>query len=331
MSDLRAAFRHRPKSHVSMWRRSLRAPEGWRVVDFRGPGHMGRSLPALGTRQMELLRLVLDSKNIPYIVTGHGSQTRAFVPAMFEDVARSELSALESEKTPPPPPVPLRRNAHWSMLVMLFLVFWYGLCMGWWPLPFEHLPDPEYWVRCGKLNVTEVRAGEWWRTATALTLHADTLHLFSNVIFGTPFLILLAQRLGLGLTLASTLAAGMLGNAMNVCYRDPGYSSLGFSTAMFGMVGLLCADIVVRSPAHMRGFRRLALPVAAALAFLAMLGAEGKNVDYSAHIFGLLSGFLIGLAVSFALRHHNALPRPLEFALGCAAPLVLLLCWDLAL
>ena len=243
-----------------MWRRSLRAPEGWRVVDFRGPGHMGRSLPALGTRQMELLRLVLDSKNIPYIVTGHGSQTRAFVPAMFEDVARSELAALESEKTPPPPPVPLRRNAHWSMLVMLFLVFWYGLYMGWWPLPFEHLPDPEYWVRCGKLNVTEVRAGEWWRTATALTLHADTLHLFSNVIFGTPFLILLAQRLGLGLTLASTLAAGMLGNAMNVCYRDPGYSSLGFSTAMFGMVGLLCADIVVRSPAHMRGFRRLALP-----------------------------------------------------------------------
>ena len=96
-----------------MWRRSLRAPEGWRVVDFRGPGHMGRSLPALGTRQMELLRLVLDSKNIPYIVTGHGSQTRAFVPAMFEDVARSELPALESEKTPPPPPVPLRRNAHW--------------------------------------------------------------------------------------------------------------------------------------------------------------------------------------------------------------------------
>ena len=314
-----------------MWRRSLRAPEGWRVVDFRGPGHMGRSLPALGTRQMELLRLVLDSKNIPYIVTGHGSQTRAFVPAMFEDVARSELAALESEKTPPPPPVPLRRNAHWSMLVMLFLVFWYGLYMGWWPLPFEHLPDPEYWVRCGKLNVTEVRAGEWWRTATALTLHADTLHLFSNVIFGTPFLILLAQRLGLGLTLASTLAAGMLGNAMNVCYRDPGYSSLGFSTAMFGMVGLLCADIVVRSPAHMRGFRRLALPVAAALAFLAMLGAEGKNVECSAHIFGLLCAFLIGLAVSFALWHHNALPRPLELALGCAAPLVLLLCWDLAL
>ncbi len=329
MNDISAAFRHRPKSHIGLWRRSLRVPEGWRVVDFRGPGHMGRALPALGTRQMELLRLVLDSRDIPYIITGHGSQTRAFVPAMFEDVARAELSAVAEEKKPDLRPVPQRRNAHWAMLVMLFLIFWYGLCMGWWPLPFEHLPDPEYWVRCGKLNVTEVRNGEWWRTATALTLHADTLHLFSNVVFGSPFLILLARRIGLGLTLFATLASGMLGNAMNVLYRDPGYSSLGFSTAMFGMVGLLCADIVVRS--HLQGFRRLVLPVAAGLAFLAMLGAEGRNVDYSAHIFGLVSGFIIGLAVSFALRHHDGLPRPLEIALGCAAPLILLLCWDLAL
>ncbi len=329
MNDISAAFRHRPKSYVSMWHRSARVPANWRVVDFRGPGHMGRSLPSLGTRQMELLRLVLDSRDIPYIITGHGSQMRAFVPAMFEDVARSELAAVASEKKTVPHSVPQRHNAHWAMLVMLFLVFWYGLTMGWWPLPFEHIPDPEYWVRCGKLNVTEVRNGEWWRTATALTLHADTLHLFSNVIFGSPFLILLARRIGLGLTLSATLASGMLGNAMNVIYRDPGYSSLGFSTAMFGMVGLLCADIVVRS--HLQGFRRLALPVAAGLAFLAMLGAEGKNVDYSAHIFGLVSGFLIGLAVSFALRHHDGLPRPLEFALGCSAPLILLLCWDLAL
>ncbi len=329
MNDIRAAFRHRPQSRISMWRRPAQVPAGWRIVDFRGPGHMGRELPAPGTRQMELLRLVLDSGNIPYMITGHGSQTRAFVPAMFEDVARSELAAVASEKKPAPRPVPLRHNAHWAMLVMLFLVFWYGLYQGWWPLPFEHLPDPEYWVRCGKLNVTEVRAGEWWRTVTALTLHADTLHLFSNVLFGTPFLILLAQRIGLGLTLSATLVAGMLGNALNVFYRDPGYSSLGFSTAMFGIVGLLCADVVVRSP--MRGFRRLILPVSAGMAFLAMLGTEGKNVDYAAHVFGLLSGFIVGLAVSFALRHHDGLPRTLEFALGCAAPLFLLLCWHLAL
>ena len=67
------------------------------------------------------------------------------------------------------------------------------------------------------------------------------------------------------------------------------------------------------------------------MAFLAMLGTEGKNVDYAAHVFGLLSGFIVGLAVSLALRHHDGLPRTLECALGCAAPLFLLLCWHLAL
>lgn len=328
MTDFRAPFRHRPKRRIAMWRRSARVPETWRVVDFHGPEYMGRQLPAPGTRQMELLRLVLDSRDIPYIITGHGSQMRAFVPAMFETLARTELADVASEKTPPPQAVEPRHNAHWAMLVMLFLIFWHGLTMGWWPLPLEHVPDPDYWRMCGRLDVSAVRAGEWWRTATALTLHADSLHLFSNVLFGTPFLLLLARRLGLGLTVAATLVSGMLGNAMNVLYRDPGYASLGFSTAMFAMVGLLCADIVVRTP--VRGFRRLVLPVAASMAFLAMLGSEGQNTDYAAHIFGLLSGFLVGPAVSFAVR-HDGISRSLECLLGCAAPLFLLLCWKLAL
>ena len=323
-----AYLRHRPRLRVPMARRSLRVPECWRVLDFSGPGHSGRALPAPGTRQMELMRLILDSKGIPYVIVGHGSQCRAFVPPLFEDIARAELADVASEKTPPPPKlVPLRRNAHWAMLVPLFLIFWHGLRMGWWPLPFEHIPDPEWWVQAGKLNVSLVRAGEWWRTATALTLHADSLHLFSNVIFGAPFIMLLAQRLGLGTMMFATVLAGMLGNFANALYRDPGYASLGFSTAMFSVVGLLCADIVIRT--HLRGLRRLLLPVAAGVGFLALLGAEGENIDYAAHIFGLGAGFLVGLAVSALVRHDNALPRPLELALGFAAPLILLLCWGI--
>ena len=328
MSGIRAPFRHRPKLRVPMARRPVRVPEGWRVVDFAGPEHMGRQMPFPGTRQMELLRLVLDSADIPYVITGHGSQCRAFVPAMFEAAARTELAAVAAEKAPEPPkPVPVRRNAHWAMLLPLFLIFWHGVRMGWWPLPFEHIPDAEYWIQQGKLNVDLVRAGEWWRTATALSLHADSLHLFSNVVFGMPFLILLSRRIGLGLTLAGTLAAGMLGNAMNVCYRDPGYASLGFSTGMFAMVGMLCADIAVRS--HLRGLRRLALPVAAGVAFLALLGTEGHNIDYAAHIFGLLAGFLVGLAASLTLRHDGG-RRTMETVLGAAAPFFLLFCWHLA-
>ena len=327
---VRSSFRHRPKTRVPMARRSLRVPTCWRVVDFSGPGHIGRSLPALGTRQMELLRLILDSKDIPYRIVGHGSQCRAFVPPLFEGIARAELAAVAEEKTPQPPrPVPVRHNAHWAMLLPLFLIFWHGLRMGWWPTPLEHLPDPDYWAEVGKLDISKVRLGEWWRTVTALSLHVDSQHLFSNVIFGSPFIILLARRIGFGLMLAATVFAGMLGNLANAFYRDPGYASLGFSTAMFSVVGLLCADLMVRPQTH--GVKRFLLPLAAGIGFLALLGAEGKHVDYAAHIFGLGSGFIVGLAVSALVRHDDSLPRPLEWALGLAAPLFLLLCWGIAL
>ncbi len=313
-----------------MARRSERVPAGWRVVDFSGVDRMGRSIPALSTRQMELLRLVLNSRDIPHMVVGHGSQCRAFVPALFESIARAELADVAAEKPPvTAKPVSLRRNAHWAMLVPLFLIFWHGLYMGWWSLPLEHIPEPEYWIQAGKLNVSQVRAGEWWRAATALTLHADSLHLFSNVIFGAPFIILLAQRLGFGLMLAATVLSGMLGNFANVLYRDPGFASLGFSTAMFSVVGLLCADMVIRSST--KGLRRMLVPAAAGVGFLALLGAEGDNIDYAAHIFGLGAGFLVGLAVSALVRHDTAVPRPLECTLGTAAPLFLLLCWGIAL
>ena len=324
----KAPFRHRPRRKVPMWHRPPAVPQDWRIVDFQPPGHMGRALSGLGTRQMELLRLILDARDIPYMIVGHGSNMRAYVPALYEDLARTELSDAAAEKAAVAPPLPIRHNAHWAVLALLLLIAWHGVRMSWWPLPFEHVPDPDYWVQCGKLNVTLVRSGEWWRTATALTLHADSLHLFSNVLFSAPFLILLAQRLGMGLTLSATVLSGILGNALDVAYRSPGYSSLGASTAMFSIVGLLCADVMIRSPA--KGLKGILLPMAAGMAFLALLGSEGENIDYAAHVFGLAAGFLVGSMVSTLVKRQR-ISHTLEGFLGAVSVLFLALCWALAL
>jgi len=310
-----------------LWKRPGAVPDGWRVVDFSGPGRRGRALPALGTRRMELLRLVLDSCGIPYMTTGHGSQARAFVPAMFEGVARAELAAVAAEKKPVPARVFLRRNAHWAMLPLFALIFLHGLRMGWW-LDLLDPPAAAQWLQCGRLDVSLVRAGEWWRTATALTLHVDGLHLFSNVAFTAPFFMILAQRIGLGTSMLAVVLSGICGNAMDVVYRDPGYASIGASTAMFGVVGLLCADIVVRSTEH--GLRRIAVPVAAGMAFLALLGAEGQNIDYAAHIFGLAAGFALGIPVSFLEKFRPARGRAAEILCGTAAVLLPAFCWLIA-
>ncbi len=320
-------FRRGPKQKAILWRRPSAAPPYWRVVDFRPPGNMGRVLPGPDARQMALLRLILDARNIPCLITGHGANTRAFVPALYENLARTELSAVAMEKSAPLPALPTRRNAHWVAFLLLLLIFWHGLRAGWWCLPFLTVPGPEAWLQCGKLDAALVRAGEWWRAATALTLHADSLHLFSNALFSAPFLVLLAQRLGMGLTLSTVTLSGILANALDALYRSPGYSSLGASTAMFSAVGLLCADVTVHS--RVKGIRGTFLPMAAGLAFLAMLGSEGENMDYAAHVFGLASGFFLGLGVSLTIK-RRPIPRRIEILLGAVAFFLIALCWILA-
>lgn len=324
--------RRQPRQTVPMWRRSGLVPRAWRVVDDSGADSFGRALPPPGTRQMELWRLALDARNIPYVVVGHGVHQRLFVPPLQEGLARAELAALRAESLARHhgSVVPIRHNAHWALFALLALVFWHGLRMGWWPLPIEHLPDPDYWIARGGLDVYRVRMlGEWWRVATALTLHADSLHLFANLLFGAPFLILIARRLGLGLALGLTLLSGIMGDTLNVLYRPLDHASVGFSTALFGMVGILCADIAVRETGY--GVkRRVLLPLAAGLALLAMLGTEGERTDYAAHIFGLLSGFILGLFAGYTLKRCGPPPRFLEWLIGLGTPLFLFWCWDQA-
>ena len=97
--------------------------------------------------------------------------------------------------------------------------------------------------------------------------------------------------------------------------------SLGFSTALFGAVGSLCAltaaDVVGHylrfaprsfsgAPSAMPGAktglfltlaRRLGIPLASGLALLGILGGGGEvRTDYAAHIWGFFCGLLCTLA-----------------------------------
>ena len=55
------------------------------------------------------------------------------------------------------------------------------------------------WIDRGAMRVGLFRDREWWRAFTALFLHYDTVHLFSNLAFGTLFLLLLSQVAGAGM------------------------------------------------------------------------------------------------------------------------------------
>ena len=256
------------------------------------------------TRFREWL-LVLNACGIPHQTIQMGGREYIYVPALLENIARGELGAFVKESTTPAPlapPLPIHSNAFVAALALLPVILWHGWRMGWWAAPLW-LPAPELWSAAGVLDVVRVRVfNEWYRTITALTLHASLTHLCGNVAFGSIFLTLLARLTGIGRALWLTLLGGALGNGLTVLLRPHPVLSMGFSTALFASIGTVSGYMACQQ----QGRRKAMLPVAAAAALLAMLGTEGENTDYAAHLAGLGCGLLLGALEAWRVRNERA-------------------------
>ena len=185
------------------------------------------------------------------------------------------------------------------------------------------------WFERGSADADRILLGELWRTVTALTLHANLAHALSNAIGIIVFLGALSSILGPGLSSALVLLAGAGGNLANALIHGSSHVSIGASTSVFGAVGMLGGLGLARRGRRKVPRRRAWVPVAAALALLAMLGTGGERVDVLAHLFGFLFGGVLGLLFAFVT------PRPpgfrIQWACGTTAAAVLIYCWMLAL
>jgi membrane associated rhomboid family serine protease len=312
-------------ARLCLRRKPRNIPPFWRRVDaglsplFAADGQDGPQ------GVLRLQRLVLAARRIPHLESAEG---RLYVPVLHEKWARAELVAYARENRPPQPilPPPVYRNAPWMLIGLAGLVVWHGLVAGW---RGTGSPVAGSWKDLGSLDVFRTaHLGEWRRCLTALTLHADVVHLSANVLFGAVFLVMLGRRIGAGPAWLLALAAGGFGNVCNALYRPLSHNSLGFSTALFGVVGILAALSAVRAA----GTRRVILPLAAGVGILASIGAgdmEGR-VDYGAHIFGLLAGIVLG-AVYGKLPWRPEPPLLWRAACGLCAVGLLFAAWGRAL
>ncbi|MET0592106.1 MAG: rhomboid family intramembrane serine protease, partial [Polyangiaceae bacterium] len=154
------------------------------------------------------------------------------------------------------------------------------------------------WFARGTASTDRILHGEIWRTVTALTLHADTLHVLGNALTGSICMSAVNRRLGDGRGPLVVLLAGALGNYVNAVWHRTGHLSIGASTAVFAAVGVLAATqlAVDRSDGKRPWLQRLA-PVVGGLALLGMLGASPHS-DLLAHLFGLGAGLAVGLVTT---------------------------------
>jgi membrane associated rhomboid family serine protease len=272
--------------------------------------------------------LVLASRGIPHRL--QAAPPRVEVPEHQLSAASRELDLFAAENRDWPPAVraPLRQadNTYLTLTVLALLALFHALVHG--GLAAFGLP-PVDWLGRGSAAAGRILAGEWWRPITALTLHADTLHLLSNLLLGAPLVVVLCRRLGSGLGWSLVLASGALGNLTNALLQNAGHLSIGSSTALFGTLGLLAGLGLFRG--RLLRLRRWMLPLAAALALLALLGTGRENVDVEAHLFGFFWGVLLGLAAGFEVERRGVPGAGFCRLLGAGAGLLLLAGWWAAL
>lgn len=187
------------------------------------------------------------------------------------------------------------------------------------------------WLAVGSAQAGLLAGGEWWRAITALGLHADFEHLAANLLLGSLFAVLVAQRLGPGLTWLAVVVAGGLGNALNAVLSSPTHTAIGASTAVFAALGLLAVLTWKRPMPNWRhqGLRRW-MPLAAGAMLLTFLGMGGERTDVGAHILGFAMGCLAGLVLD-RTGSRSAADGGFQLRCGGAALAIFAGSWMLAL
>jgi membrane associated rhomboid family serine protease len=277
--------------------------------------------------------LVAASRDVAHRLDREGDEWVLNVAADAREEVLRELALFESEQRQRPAETSFASVGKIETLSLYVAAWLLGTFFF-----LQNIAPPEWIDRGAADSAAIIQRGEWWRTVTALTLHADLPHVVANLATGLLFAAFLLPQLGTGLTWLAIVLSGGLGNAINSwTYRGEAHVTIGASTAVFGALGLLVSiDFLARfSSVHTRSRWQLVLPVGAGLALLAYLGSGGEepqreHIDYMAHFWGFVAGLGLGtMAVLARLRESASVV--LQRTAAIAAVTLLVTTWWLAL
>jgi rhomboid protease GluP len=269
--------------------------------------------------------VVLAAGDIPYRLRLRLDGWALIVAARDVEAAREALDAFDRENVVGTADVsvdavaPVRGAAAVGVAVGLLLIGFFAAT--------GTRASRSIWFERGGAVAERIVTGEWWRTVTALTLHADAPHVLGNAAASGLLVGAVSHELGPGVGLWLLLLAGAGGNALTAVVYGIHHNSVGASTAMFGAIGILAATRVVSSGRRPAARKRW-MVVAASLALLALLGTS-PDADLLAHLFGLLLGGALGLVAAAA--RPRSLPSLAQWALAGAVLALVVGAWLRAL
>jgi membrane associated rhomboid family serine protease len=142
--------------------------------------------------------------------------------------------------------------------------------------------------------------GEWYRLVSSAFLHVSITHLLFNMLALWFVGGAIEPRLGRTRYLTVYLVSALAGSVLSYAVDPVNAISVGASGAVFGLFGAL-AILALRLRFDVRG-------VIAIIAINVVIGfVPGLNINWRAHLGGLLAGTVLTAAMVYAPRAHRVL------------------------
>lgn len=153
-----------------------------------------------------------------------------------------------------------------------------------------YLDDLE-WFKYLAGNNEMILAGEYWRLITPIFVHLG----FSHILFNSFSLIIFApaleRTLGSFTFIIVYLVAGIAANIATLLIQPAYFTHVGASGAIFGLFGIYLAFVFFKKGLIHSNDQQIIIPIAVVSVIMTFLQ---PNINITGHIFGLISGILIG-------------------------------------
>lgn len=168
-------------------------------------------------------------------------------------------------------------------------------------------------------------SGDWWRLMSSIFIHFGVIHLLMNMYCLYSVGVYLEPLLGKVKYITAYLCTGLLASLVSLYWHaaEP-VNSAGASGAVFGMYGVFLALLTSNLiPKKVRD--ELLKSILIFIGFNLLYGLKG-GIDNSAHVGGLLVGFVFGYAFVLIIKKEKEgrsilwlLPLLIVISVGCAA------------